>query len=75
MKVTSKIVKLAFGATAVVAIGVAFGTAMLLYLSVRLSRVGRNLETAGREVAMLRQELDELRARVVTAPGTDHHGQ
>lgn len=44
--------------------GVAFGTAMLLYLSVRLSRVGRNLETAGREVAMLRQELDELRARV-----------
>lgn len=44
--------------------GVAFGTAMLLYLSVRLSRLGRNLETAGRELALLKHELDELRARV-----------
>ena len=54
-------------------IGVAFGTAMLLYLSVRLSRVGRHLEIAGREVAILRQELDELRARTASAPGADNH--
>jgi hypothetical protein len=43
--------------------GVAFGVIMLLFLSVRLSRMGRNLETAAREVALLRLEVDALRAR------------
>jgi hypothetical protein len=44
-------------------VGVAFGVIMLLFLSVRLSRMGRNLESAAREVALLRLEVDALRAR------------
>jgi hypothetical protein len=48
-------------------LGVAFGVAMLLYLSVRLSRLGRNLDTAGREIALLRLELETLRGAPIQA--------
>lgn len=41
--------------------GLAFATAMLLYLSVKLSRVGQENHALTRELALLRHELDELR--------------
>jgi hypothetical protein len=52
----------------VFAAGVAFGIAMLLFLSVRMSRLGRHLEAATRELALLRLELDALRAPPRAAP-------
>lgn len=45
----------------VFAAGVAFGIVMLLFLSVRLSKLGRHLDAATREIALLRLELDALR--------------
>lgn len=41
--------------------GLAFATAMLLYLSVKLSRLGQENHALTRELALLRCELDELR--------------
>lgn len=41
--------------------GLAFATAMLLYLSVKLSRLGQENHALTRELALLRFELDELR--------------
>lgn len=38
-------------------VGLAFGTVMLLYLSVRLSWLTRNLESVAREIALLRYEI------------------
>ena len=46
----------------VFAFGLAFSLAMLLHLSVRLSRLGRENQTLARELALLRHELEELRA-------------
>jgi hypothetical protein len=43
-------------------IGLAFATAMLLYLSVKLSRLGQENHALVRELALLRFELEELRA-------------
>ena len=42
--------------------GLAFCLAMLLHLSVRLSRVGQESQTLARELALLRQELEESRS-------------
>jgi hypothetical protein len=42
-------------------IGLAFATAMLLYLSVKLSRLGQENHALVRELALLRFEFDELR--------------
>lgn len=42
-------------------LGVVFGVVMLLYLSVRLSRMGQEQEVAIRELALLRHELEVLR--------------
>jgi hypothetical protein len=42
-------------------IGLAFATAMLLYLSVKLSRLGQENHALVRELALLRFELEELR--------------
>ncbi len=42
-------------------VGLAFGTTMLLYLSVRLTRIGRDHAETVRELAMVRRELEELR--------------
>ncbi len=42
--------------------GLAFATAMLLYLSVKLSRLGQENHALTRELALLRFELDELRS-------------
>jgi hypothetical protein len=50
----------------VFAFGLAFATAVLLYLSVKLSRLGQENHALSREVAFLRLELQELRDR---APG------
>ena len=52
----------------VFAFGLAFSVAMLLHLSVRLSRLGQESQTLARELALLRQELEESRARG-TGPG------
>ncbi len=43
-------------------VGLAFGTTMLLYLSVRLTRIGRDHAETIRELALVRRELEELRA-------------
>jgi hypothetical protein len=45
----------------VFAIGLAFAMAMLLYLSVKLSRLGQENQIMAREMAFLRLELDRLR--------------
>ena len=42
--------------------GLAFATAMLLYLSIKLSRLGQENHWLTREVAFLRLELEQLRA-------------
>ena len=42
--------------------GLAFATAMLLYLSVKLSRLGQENHALTRELALIRFELEELRA-------------
>jgi hypothetical protein len=46
----------------VFAFGLAFSVAMLLHLSVRLSRLARESQTLARELALLRHELEEARA-------------
>ncbi|MBI1797517.1 MAG: DUF2304 domain-containing protein [Candidatus Eisenbacteria bacterium] len=46
--------------------GLAFATAMLLYLSVKLSRLGQENHALTRELGLLRNEIDELRR---AAPG------
>ena len=43
----------------VFAFGLAFSLAMLLHLSVRLSRLGQENQTLARELALLRHELEE----------------
>ena len=48
--------------------GLAFATAMLLHLSVKLSRLGFENHVLTREVAFLRFELEELRGRLPGAP-------
>jgi hypothetical protein len=48
----------------VFAVGLAFELAMLLYLSVRLSRLGVEKDSLVREMALLREELDAQRALV-----------
>ena len=49
----------------VFALGLAFSVAMLLYLSVRLSRLGEENLALTRELALLRHDLDSLRASPV----------
>jgi hypothetical protein len=46
----------------VFAFGLAFSMAMLLHVSVRLSRLGQETQTLAREIALLRHELEVLRA-------------
>jgi hypothetical protein len=41
--------------------GLGFATVMLLYLSLKLSRIGQENHLLAREIAFLRLELDELR--------------
>jgi hypothetical protein len=41
--------------------GLAFATAMLLYLSIKLSRLGQENHALTRELALLRYEIEELR--------------
>ena len=44
------------------AFGVTFGIVMLLYMSIRLSRLGREHDAMARELALLGNELERLRA-------------
>jgi hypothetical protein len=53
----------------VFAAGLAFLTAMLLYVSVRLSRLGFENHALTRELALLRFELERLRAATGDRPG------
>ncbi len=50
-------------ASTVFAFGLAFAVAMLLYLSIKLSRLGFENHALTRDLALLRHELDEIRAR------------
>jgi hypothetical protein len=52
----------------VFAAGLAFGTVMLLFLSVRMSRLARHLDAATRELALLRLEVEALRGGGRTPP-------
>jgi hypothetical protein len=52
----------------VFAFGLAFTTAMLLHLSVRLSRLGQENRALVRELALVRHDLDGLRGAVVADP-------
>ena len=55
--------------------GLAFATAMLLYLSVKLSRLGQENHALTRELALIRFELESLRgARPAEAPRTGGGG-
>jgi hypothetical protein len=54
--------------------GLAFATAMLLYLSVKLSRLGQENHALTRELALLRGELDELRGAPVGSSRTGDAG-
>jgi len=47
----------------VFAFGLAFALAMLLHLSIQLSRIGHENQTLTREIAFLRLELERLRDR------------
>ncbi len=49
-------------ASTVFAFGLAFAVAMLLYLSTKLSRLGLENHMLSRDLALLRHELEELRA-------------
>jgi len=48
--------------------GLAFATAMLLHLSVRLSRLGQENHALTRELALVRYDLEALRAGRPAAP-------
>jgi len=54
----------------VFAFGLAFATAMLLYLSVKLSRLGQENHALTREMALLRHDLETLRANEGNGRGT-----
>ena len=59
----------------VFAAGLAFLTAMLLYVSVRLSRLGVENHALARELALLRFELERLRGPAAErAPGAGREG-
>lgn len=51
-----------YPASTVFAFGLAFAVAMLLYLSTKLSRLGFENHALARDLALLRHELDEMRA-------------
>ena len=51
-------------ASTVFAFGLAFVIAVLLYLSVKLSRLGADQQLLARELALLRHELEEARGRL-----------
>jgi len=53
----------------VFAFGLAFSLAMLLHLSVRLSRLGRENQALSRELALLRHDLEQWRASGPPAAG------
>jgi hypothetical protein len=63
----SRLLGIRYENSTVFAVGLAFSLAVLLHLSVRLSRLGTENRTMARELALLRHELEELRGG--RAPG------
>lgn len=57
----SRLLGIRYENSTVFAIGLAFSLAVLLHLSVRLSRLGMENRTMARDLALLRHELEELR--------------
>jgi DNA-binding MurR/RpiR family transcriptional regulator len=55
-------------ASTVFAFGLAFAIAMLLYLSIKLSRLGLENHMLSRELALLRYELEEMRGSAGKEP-------
>jgi hypothetical protein len=60
-----------YESSTVFAFGVGFGTAMLLYMSIQLSRLGRENHVLTRELALLRHDLERLAGtpQARTTPG------
>jgi hypothetical protein len=56
-------------ASTVFAFGLAFVIAVLLYLSVKLSRLGADQQLLARELGLLRHELEQLRGRTQSGEG------
>ena len=63
----TRVLGILYAGSTVFACGLAFATAGLLYVSVKLSRLGQENHTLAREVAFLRLELQELRDRAPAA--------
>ena len=53
----TRLLGMQYPSSTVFAFGVAFGVAMLLYMSIRLSRLGREHQAMARELALLGHEL------------------
>ncbi|HTR97231.1 MAG TPA: DUF2304 domain-containing protein [Candidatus Acidoferrales bacterium] len=60
----SRLLGVVLEVSTVFAIGLAFAVAALLYLSVRLSRLGTEKDALVRELALLRYDLESLQATV-----------
>lgn len=65
----TRLLGILYEGSTVFAFGLAFATAVLLYLSVKLSRLGQENHALSREIAFLRLELQELRDRSGGGPG------
>jgi hypothetical protein len=59
LKWLTRLIGAMFESSTVFALGLAFATAMLLYLSVKMSRLSHENQVLARELALLRSELDE----------------
>ena len=55
-------------------VGLAFATAMLLHVSVKLSRLGQENHTLTRELALVRYDLEQLRGGRPQATTSDDRG-
>lgn len=68
LKYITRVLGMMFESSTVFAVGLAFAIAMLLFLSVRLSRLSQAHETLTRELALLRHELERKAAGSGGAP-------
>jgi len=60
-----------FESSTVFASGLGFATAMLLHLSIKMSRLSQENQMLARELALLRSELENPARRGATAPGAE----
>jgi hypothetical protein len=68
LKSLTQMLGILYESSLVFAAGLAFGTVMLLFLSVRLSRLTRHLDAVTRELALLRLEVEAQRPRGAPSP-------